>query len=260
MKKFIALICAMLCMLSMVACSNTESDTVSAEDTATMEVQVQEIVESLFSNIASLSDEELDQLINAKNSEIAEDADMALTLKRGFASWRDAQEDLGALVSIDAFEMTQDQDSVTGTLSMTFEQRKADFVVVFDEDVTTYEAIKVEPEYTVGENLTRAALNTVLGMGIVFIVLIFIAFIISLFKYISKVEYWFAHRNDKKDASEEVFVPKSADNAPVVIDSTDDMVDDLELVAVITAAIAASMNTSVDNLVVRSIRKRNNKR
>ena len=33
--------------------------------------------------------------------------------------------------------------------------------------------------------------------------------------------------------------------------------DDLELVAVITAAVAASMNTSVDKLVVRSIKRRN---
>ncbi len=36
--------------------------------------------------------------------------------------------------------------------------------------------------------------------------------------------------------------------------------DDLELIAVITAAIAASEGTSTDGLVVRSIRKVNNRR
>ena len=35
----------------------------------------------------------------------------------------------------------------------------------------------------------------------------------------------------------------------------EDLTDDLELVAVITAAIAASENTSADGLVVRSIRR-----
>ena len=40
----------------------------------------------------------------------------------------------------------------------------------------------------------------------------------------------------------------------------DEDVDDLELVAVITAAIAASENTSTDGLVVRSIRKVNSRR
>ena len=43
-------------------------------------------------------------------------------------------------------------------------------------------------------------------------------------------------------------------------DWRDEEVDDLELIAVITAAIAASENTSTDGLVVRSIRKVNSRR
>ena len=51
-------------------------------------------------------------------------------------------------------------------------------------------------------------------------------------------------------------------NAPVVYDSADlaPGEDPLELIAVITAAIAASENTLVDRLVVRSIKKRKNNR
>ena len=51
------------------------------------------------------------------------------------------------------------------------------------------------------------------------------------------------------DASVEAAVPAAAQ-------TQEEEVDDLELVAVITAAVAASMNTSVDNLVVRSIRRK----
>lgn len=47
--------------------------------------------------------------------------------------------------------------------------------------------------------------------------------------------------------------------APVVYEPEEE-VDDLELVAVITAAVAASMNTSVDNLVVRSIKRKKTNR
>ena len=91
-------------------------------------------------------------------------------------------------------------------------------------------------------------------MGIVFIVLIFIAFLISLFKYINKAETYFANRKRAKE--EAAFTPVDPANAPVLYEEEEELVDDLELVAVITAAVAASMNTSVDNLVVRSIKRK----
>ena len=127
--------------------------------------------------------------------------------------------------------------------------------------MTKYESIKIDPEYSLGHKMKNAGLNTLMGMGTVFIVLIFIAFIISLFKYISKFENYMANRKNKKeaDAAGETVNPA---NAPVVYDSADlaPGEDPLELIAVITAAIAASENTTVDRLVVRSIKKRKNNR
>ena len=102
----------------------------------------------------------------------------------------------------------------------------------------------------------KAGMNTLIGMGTVFVVLIFISFIISLFKYISVYE------NRKKEQKEDT-ASVGVDNAIAQIVSNeeqDEEVDDLELVAVITAAIAASENTSTDGLVVRSIRKVNSRR
>ena len=46
----------------------------------------------------------------------------------------------------------------------------------------------------------------------------------------------------------------------LVSNEEENVEDDLELIAVITAAIAASEGTSTDGLVVRSIRKVNNRR
>ena len=85
-----------------------------------------------------------------------------------------------------------------------------------------------------------------MSMGIVFIVLIFIALIIAQFKHLGNIF------NKPKEIPATVLEPVPA--APVVIEEEEDLTDDLELVAVITAAIAAaSENECTDGLIIRSI-------
>ncbi|MBE5948139.1 MAG: hypothetical protein E7261_03815 [Lachnospiraceae bacterium] len=100
-----------------------------------------------------------------------------------------------------------------------------------------------------------AFLNVAIGMITVFVVLILISFIISLFKYISVIQNKLADRKANKD-----LVASSTDTVLSQIEEKEEvesveLTDDLELVAVITAAIAASMGTSTDGFVVRSIRR-----
>lgn len=96
--------------------------------------------------------------------------------------------------------------------------------------------------------------NTCIGMGTVFVVLIFIALIISLFGFIPKIQAKLA----KKDmpVAEAGKASSVAPKAPV---ASENLVNDAQLVAVITAAIyAASGNVgtnSKDQLIVRSIRR-----
>ena len=97
-----------------------------------------------------------------------------------------------------------------------------------------------------GDKMVRAGMNTLMGMGTVFVVLIFIAFLISRFKYISQLENWFRNRKTK--------------NEPAADEEEIDETDDLALVAVITAALAASLETSPDKLIVRSIRRKSTNR
>ena len=96
--------------------------------------------------------------------------------------------------------------------------------------------------------MEKAVLNTVIGMGTVFIVLIFISFIISLLKYVNNIG---AKKEEKPAGGVE-----NAISQIVTAEEEFDDTDDLELVAVITAAIAASEGTSSDGLVVRSIKRR----
>ncbi len=107
------------------------------------------------------------------------------------------------------------------------------------------------PEYTTGEKMTKAAMNTAMGMGTVFMVLIFISVLISSFKYIN------AWENNQK-AAKVSQAPAAPVPAPEPMESltAEDLTEDLELVAVITAAIAAFDSTaSADGLVVRSIKR-----
>lgn len=114
----------------------------------------------------------------------------------------------------------------------------------------TPEEMVVSAVYSKAELMKQAGLNTLIGMGTVFIVLIFISFIISLFKYLPALF-------EKKPKE----VPEKSDNkkaaAPVVEEKN--LTDDAELVAVITAAVyaAAGQNGAVsrDKLVVRSIKR-----
>ena len=111
--------------------------------------------------------------------------------------------------------------------------------------------------------LKDAGINTLICICVVFAVLIFISLVISLFSFIPKAEAAAARKKARKIE----VAAKAVDNAvsqietketevSEVIEEPEDLTDDLELVAVIAAAIAASQNAvSTDGFVVRSIRK-----
>lgn len=100
-------------------------------------------------------------------------------------------------------------------------------------------------------NLIDALTNTLLGMGTVFLALILISFIISLLKPISDF-FTGAHKTKPTPVAH-------LDNKPNVVEEVD-VDNETELVAVITAAIMASYESSnytPDGLVVRRIRRIN---
>lgn len=105
---------------------------------------------------------------------------------------------------------------------------------------------------TVTESLLEGLKVTAVGLTIVFAVLIILMFILMLMKYI------FA--GSKKSAESSQTVNVKADETPtqsVSAQTTDDVNED-ELVAVLTAAVAASLNTSTYNLHIKSYRRVNN--
>lgn len=105
--------------------------------------------------------------------------------------------------------------------------------------------------------LERALLDTVIGMGVVFTMLVLISLIIWSFKYIGVFE---KRMENKKSAEIITPIPVPASITQIEDEEeVEELADDSELVAVITAAIYASMGEKapVNGLVVKSIKKAN---
>lgn len=141
---------------------------------------------------------------------------------------------------------------------LVYPTRNVILYITYNNDLVVTD-ISFTPVYSFGEVLKKAGLNTLIGMSTVFIVLILIMFIIMLFGLIPKIEKKIADKKAKKEAEKNDFVDKTI--AQIAEKEDDELADDFELVAVISAAIAAYEGSNgTDGFVVRSIKKSNSKK
>lgn len=233
------MICVLALTLTMSVCAFA-ADEVTDDEVA----NYKSAAETLISQIAGFSDEEIETYL-AQN-----DAFTTATME----SWKGVKDELGAYSSIVSQDVEKDGDVVTISTVAQFEKAKADVVLMLDLGQQMYTSMTYSVQYSLAANMQRAGMNTLMGIGIVFLMLLFLSFVIGLFKYIEKFQ-----NVGKKKAAEEA--PKAEEApAPAIAQSEaadEDFADDLELVAVISAAIAAYENTSGDSFVVRSIKKSN---
>jgi sodium pump decarboxylase gamma subunit len=170
-----------------------------------------------------------------------------------------ALEDLGVYGGIDGVTYTETEEALTidavikGTSSAPDGSiRTATVEIEVDPATGKVESILTNVNYTTKELMTNAALNTLLGMGTVFAVLIILMFIISLFKVVNNLQNKSTEKKTEKTEKTD-----SVDKAVAQIELNEQAQDDTELIAVIAAAIAASEGAaSADGYVVRSIRRR----
>ena len=233
------MVCVLALTLAMSVCA-IAADTVTEDEAA----NYKSAAETLISQIAGFSDEEIENYL------AQDDAFTTATME----SWKSVKDELGAYSSIVSQDVEKDGDVVTISTVAQFEKAKADVVLMLDLGQQMYTSMTYSVQYSLAANMQRAGMNTLMGIGIVFLMLLFLSFVIGLFKYIEKFQ-----NVGKKKAAEEA--PKAEEApAPAIAQSEaadEDFADDLELVAVISAAIAAYENTSGDSFVVRSIKKSN---
>lgn len=233
------MVCVLALTLAMSVCAFA-ADTVTEDEVA----NYKSAAETLISQIAGFSDEEIENYL------AQDDAFTTATME----SWKSVKDELGAYSSIVSQNVEKDGDVVTISTVAQFEKAKADVVLMLDLGQQMYTSMTYSVQYSLAANMQRAGMNTLMGIGIVFLMLVFLSFVIGLFKYIEKFQ-----NVGKKKAVEEA--PKAEEApAPAIAQSEaadEDFADDLELVAVISAAIASYENTSGDSFVVRSIKKSN---
>lgn len=228
MKKRIALLlCMISCLALLAGCSLTKENKNLKE--SDLKKNAETFVSQWFEYDFSTTVEQYQDQMTEEQ----------LTSYKDYTKMQKEHGDFKKIVDTE-YSAASDSATVKETVS-TEKGSKLVFTVTYDEkgEISDW---KVEEYKTIGQTMGKAAINTVMSMAIVFMVLIFISLIISCFKLIGKVQ--------KKEEPVKVETPV----APVV---EENLTDDLELVAVITAAIAAaSENESTDGLVVRSIVRR----
>ena len=249
MKKLWIVLCMVVCLFALSGCSKADDsvDTIDPQVVSAME-QYADYYLNLFT---TLTKEEVIAEINAceKNKNY--------TMMSAFQSWESVMDDMGDYIAHNPAVVETTDDGYIARVDAVFIQRDMEFSIMINEDGTEILGISFAPEYTMGEKMAKAGMNTLMGMGVVFAVLIFIAWVISLFKYISVFENKMKEKKAAKEAPAAAPAP-----APVAAPATvaepvvEDVSDDTELIAVIAAAIAASEGkTSTNGLVVRSIKR-----
>lgn len=250
MKKLLLVLCMITCLFSFAGCS---SDSGSSDKLAPSDVSelLQSETPTMVTTLTGMTDADLDSMLEAYGEDgESPNAGMVAFIE----AWTANKDDLGALVSIDNTQTVVMENNIYEVqMDVTFELRQADVSIDFKKDSSQYTISggKFDPIFSMGEKLEQAALNTVMGMGTVFLILILISLIISCFKFINKWEM------GRKKAAEPAPAPAPAESVPAAAEEEEDLSDDMELVAVITAAIAASEDTPADGLVVRSIKRAN---
>ncbi len=224
----------------------TETETAAAETAAAMSIedQIKVILASNLEQLSAMTDEQLDAMLASGD----------LSSEAIATNWNSVKSELGAFVEVTEASMNAEGTEIVGTAKYEKIEDNTIVTVTYSVNAETGTAnIKWDIDYPMSVLLKQAGLNTLMGLVIVFATLIFLAFLISKLHYIPD----FIEGRMKKKAAPAPAAAPAAAPAPVV--EEEEYVDDLELVAVITAAIAASENTSSDGFVVRSIKKANKK-
>lgn len=185
--------------------------------------------------------------------------------------------------SVDA-TVEEDGSNVVVELKAVYSNRDAIYTFRYEENpayayseellsqsVNPYQIQEVTaaPDYSFGEKMEKAAMNTLMGMGTVFAVLLFIAFIIGQFERIDKILVAFSNwcakivallvnrKNKSEESKADVVTTTKVVSTPAAAPAVVNPMDDAQLVAVITAAVVAASTAAggTDKLIVRSIKK-----
>lgn len=253
-NKAIALIMFAALSLSLAGCAANEPD-LPITDMAIAEASgiiggISNTDEESAAELMEMDDDEVEDFFGQYGYKIDGKA-----FKNGLEGWLSLQEEFGGVQNISEPVMTSSETEVTATFDLQGSRRTGKCVVVMDER-NKITSITTSAHYTLTENMEKAGLNTLLGMGTTFAILIFLSLIISLFRFLPG-SGGMKEKEEKKAAPLDNAVSQIAEREELASGTE---MEDGELVAVITAAVAAyeaanGASAGSDGYVVRSIRR-----
>lgn len=279
MKKFLSMLCMLTCIFGLTACD--DSQTLRESDEANLKKAEMISENLLMPYLSTFADDEMaDYYLDEYNKEemkhVAES--MCYTFLNTYGaelqnngvsyvyidgnafmsaitSFNSAFDTIGELESVGAISSELKKDEIIVTIEVTGSEASAEAEFIFANDIfLTMEAGALNPTATMGDMMVKAALNTLMGMGTVFVVLILISLIISVMGVIPKIQD--KMKKKKSAAASNDSKAESVDNTIAQIIEKEELSDDLELVAVISAAIAAyEGSAAADGFVVKSVRR-----
>ena len=219
-----------LSVLTLAACGNSSKDTVEPIDPSVKSALEEQAKQYAEQSIYTLSDAEIESQIKSAYKTKDE------ITYNGLTNYLNDKDRLGAFVSVDDAVASKTEDGYSIEINSTFEKRTLKLTLGLNELTGKTTEMTFEPHYSLAEQMTDAGANLLVGMGTVFCVLIFIAWVISMFKYISVFEKKMKDKKDKKAPAE---APKAAAPAPKAAAPAPAAKQDDVMQAVIAAAIAA---------------------
>ena len=147
---------------------------VSADMTEEEESQLAESVEEFLDSIFGLEDEVYDSAREQGGFyEVMVDA------------IRDNQETLGDLEELETTTVETSDSAVTCKTQAKFKNYDAEIVVTFDATGATPQNFVINVEYPLSVKMAQAGKNTLIGLLVVFVVLIFLSVVIYLMRYVN---------------------------------------------------------------------------
>lgn len=269
-KKLWTLACLITCLFGLTACGGEENLTGYQQQKVTAAEQMGPQIVSIFTDY--LCDEEvLKNVLNGAemNEFTAEELSYiceqtfglsvgGYTLRTAVDSFHSGLDAIGGVTGVGDADAKISGKQIIVNVEVMGEKKNAVAEIIFSNDLFMgLESASLNPTASVGELMGKAAMNTLIGMGTVFVVLILISFIISGFNLIPKIQKAFSKKKSGKSAgTEQEGISNGVDMITAQEEAAEEG-DDLELAAVIAAAVAACQGTaSADGFVVRSIRRR----
>ncbi|MED9903164.1 MAG: OadG family protein [Lachnospiraceae bacterium] len=292
MKKLLTMLCMLTCVLGLSACGSKEELSELVQNRAEMAktISTDFVVPYMLGFFDDALAAQYQDTYDVHELEVVAESEFSYALRvfssygasysfqsidvdgqailNGIASFNGTYASLGDVDVTSGFTATYEATGdeivvtvpVTGTVTdKNGNVRTAEIELIYSNDVfLTLEGCTLNLNQSVSELMMKAAMDTLMGMGTVFVVLILISLIIWALGGIPKLQAKLSKKNKKEEVK--TITENAVDNTIAQIiekEENAESTDDFELIAVIAAAIAASEGAvSTDGFVVRSIRKR----